>query len=46
MFRVLVALVAVCLAVSMSGCTGSLRLGSTIEAPVDFSAKDAHVATV
>jgi hypothetical protein len=30
MFRVLVAVLLVCAAVQMSGCTGSLRLGSTI----------------
>lgn len=37
MFRVLVALVAVCLAVSLSGCTGSLRLGSTVAPQVGMT---------
>jgi hypothetical protein len=32
MFRVLVAIVLVCAALEMSGCTGSLRLGSSVHA--------------
>jgi hypothetical protein len=34
MFRVLAALVLVCAALAVTGCTGSLRLGSSIHADI------------